>query len=121
MSGIDRRTLGRFALTSAAGVAFAFILLPLVFVVWLAFFRQAIPSFPPQAFLDAAMEASAQEGFAVDMGYNPVVATAKVAPDLKKRIGFGPEEEKLFVNPDLAFLAKRMGELKDFWDKEFKA
>ena len=73
------------------------------------------------AFLDAAMEASAQEGFAVDMGYNPVVANAKVAPDLKKRIGFGPEEEKLFVNPDLAFLAKHMGELKDFWDKEFKA
>ena len=33
------------------------------------------------------MEASAQEGFAIDMGYNPVVANAKVAPDLKKRIG----------------------------------
>ena len=73
------------------------------------------------AFLDAAMEASAQEGFAVDMGYNPVVGNAKVAPELKKRIGFGPEEEKLFVNPDLAFLAKHAAEVKDFWDKEFKA
>ena len=72
-------------------------------------------------FLDAALDASAQEGFAVDMGYNPVVSNAKVAPDLKKRIGFGPEEEKLFVHPDLAFLAKRAGDVKDFWDKEFKA
>jgi putative spermidine/putrescine transport system substrate-binding protein len=73
------------------------------------------------AFLEAALQPSAQEGFAVDMGYNPVVANATVAPDLKKRIGFTPEEEKLLVNPDLEFLAKRTGELKDFWDKEFKS
>ena len=73
------------------------------------------------AFLDAALQASAQEGFAVDMGYNPVVGDAKVAPDLKLRIGFTAEEEKLLVNPDLVFLAKRGAELKDFWDKEFKA
>ncbi len=72
------------------------------------------------AFLDAALEASVQEGFAADMGYNPVVGNAKVPPELKKRIGFTPEEEKLLVNPDLEFLAKRTAELKDFWDKEFK-
>jgi putative spermidine/putrescine transport system substrate-binding protein len=85
----------------------------------------AIPKNAPNkdgayAFLDSAMEASAQEGFAVDMGYNPVVGNAKVAPDLKVRIGFTAEEEKLLVNPDLDFLAKRGTELKDFWDKEFK-
>jgi len=73
------------------------------------------------AFLDAAMEPSAQEAFAVDMGYNPVVGNAKVAADLRKRIGFTPTEEKLLVNPDLEFLAKRNAELKDFWDKQFKA
>lgn len=72
------------------------------------------------AFLDAALEPAAQEGFAVDMGYNPVVGNATVAPDLKKRIGFTAEEEKLLVNPDLEFLATRAAELKDFWDKEFK-
>ena len=72
------------------------------------------------AFLDAALEGSVQEGFAKDMGYNPVVSTAKVPPELRKRIGFSPEEEKLFVNPDLEFIAKRSAELKDFWDKEFK-
>jgi len=73
------------------------------------------------AFLDAALEPSVQEGFAVDMGYNPVVSNAKVDPKLRSRIGFSAEEEKLLVNPDLEFLAKRTGELKDFWDKEFKA
>jgi len=73
------------------------------------------------AYLDAMMAASAQEGFAVDMGYNPVVNNAKIAPELKARIGFTPEEEKLLVNPDLQFLAKHMGELKDFWDKQFVA
>ncbi len=86
----------------------------------------AIPKNAPNkagsyAFLDAALEPSVQEGFAVDMGYNPVVRNAKIAPELKARIGFTPEEEKLIVNPDLEFLAKRMAELKDFWDKEFKA
>jgi len=86
----------------------------------------AIPKNAPNkagayAFLDAALEPSAQEGFAVDMGYNPVVNNAKVTPELRKRIGFTPEEEKLLVNPDLEFLAKRMADLKDFWDKEFKA
>ena len=30
------------------------------------------------------------------------------------------EEEKLLVNPDLDFIAKRAADLKDFWDKEFK-
>lgn len=49
-AGIDRRTLGRWALTGAAGVTLGLILLPLVFVAWLAFFRQAIPSFPPQGY-----------------------------------------------------------------------
>ena len=72
------------------------------------------------AFLDAALSPSAQEGFAADMGYNPVVGNAKVPPELKARIGFTPEEEKLLVNPDLDFIATRSAELKDFWDKEFK-
>jgi putative spermidine/putrescine transport system substrate-binding protein len=73
------------------------------------------------AFLDAALEASVQQGFAADMGYNPVVGNAKVPEDLRKRIGFTDAEQKLFVNPDLDFLAKRAVELKDFWDKQFKA
>ena len=73
------------------------------------------------AFLDAALEPSAQEGFAKDMGYNPVVRNAKVADDLRNRIGFTSAEAELLVNPDLEFLGKRNADLKEFWDKQFEA
>ncbi|MBV1696073.1 MAG: ABC transporter permease [Hyphomicrobiales bacterium] len=44
------RTLGRVALKGAACLTMAYILLPLVFVTWLAFFDQEIPSFPPDGY-----------------------------------------------------------------------
>ncbi len=40
----------RWALNGAAAVALGYILLPLIFVTWLAFFRQEIPSFPPEGY-----------------------------------------------------------------------
>src|SRR3954463_6190034 len=43
-------SIGRWLLNGAAGLALGFILLPLVFVTWLAFFRQEIPSFPPEGY-----------------------------------------------------------------------
>ena len=46
----NQRRLGRIALNGAAGVTLAYILTPLVFVTWLAFFRQEIPSFPPEGY-----------------------------------------------------------------------
>src|SRR6476661_3296509 len=45
-----RVPLGRFLLNGAAVLALGFILLPLVLVTWLAFFRQEIPSFPPEGY-----------------------------------------------------------------------
>src|SRR5436190_24033931 len=47
---VSRQTLGSWALTASAGLALAFVLLPLVFVSWLAFFQQPIPAFPPQGY-----------------------------------------------------------------------
>src|ERR1700751_3770970 len=38
------------ALGAAAGVSLAYILLPMFFVIWLAFFTQEIPSFPPEGY-----------------------------------------------------------------------
>src|SRR4029078_12931663 len=38
------------ALGTDAGVSLAYILLPLFFVIWLAFFAQEIPSFPPEGY-----------------------------------------------------------------------
>jgi putative spermidine/putrescine transport system permease protein len=45
-----RRRARRWVLNGAATVALGYILLPLVFVTWLAFFRQEIPSFPPEGY-----------------------------------------------------------------------
>ncbi len=47
---VSSRTLGRLLLNGAAGLALAYILLPLFFVTWLAFFAQEIPSFPPEGY-----------------------------------------------------------------------
>jgi putative spermidine/putrescine transport system permease protein len=45
-----RAPIGRYALIGTAAVSLGFILLPLLLVTWLAFFRQEIPSFPPQGY-----------------------------------------------------------------------
>ena len=73
------------------------------------------------AYLNAMLEASAQEGFAKDMGYNPTVTNAKVAPDLRKRIGFTDEEQKRLVDLDYGYMAKNDSAFKEWWDKSFKA
>jgi putative spermidine/putrescine transport system permease protein len=49
-TALARVRIGRWALNGAAGIALGFILLPLVLVTWLAFFRQEIPSFPPEGY-----------------------------------------------------------------------
>jgi len=73
------------------------------------------------AYLDAMMAASAQEGFAIDMGYNPTVTNVKVAPDLQKRIGFTEEEQKRLVDLDYAYMGKNDIAFQDWWNKSFKA
>jgi putative spermidine/putrescine transport system substrate-binding protein len=72
------------------------------------------------AYLDAMLAASAQEGFAVDMGYNPTVTNAKVAADLQKRIGFTDEEKKRLVDLDYAYMAKNDSAFQEWWNKSFK-
>jgi putative spermidine/putrescine transport system substrate-binding protein len=72
------------------------------------------------AYLNAMMDASAQELFAIDMGYNPTVTNAKVADDLRKRIGFTDDERKRLVDVDYAYLSKNDAAYKEWWDKSFK-
>jgi putative spermidine/putrescine transport system permease protein len=50
MGGIDRRTIGRWALTGTAALTLFYILMPLISVTWLSFYAQEIPSFPPQGY-----------------------------------------------------------------------
>ena len=66
------------------------------------------------------LQRSAQEAFAVDMGYNPTVSNAVVAPDLNKRIGFTPAQIKALLNPDYHYMTENDVALKEWWDKEFK-
>ena len=73
------------------------------------------------AYMNAMLEKSAQENFAIDMGYNPTVTGATVAPDLQKRIGFTPEEQARLVDLDYGYLAKNDSAMKEWWDKVFKA
>ncbi|MEQ9333820.1 ABC transporter permease [Thalassobaculum sp.] len=48
--GIDTRAIGRWALLAAAALTLLYILLPLFSVTWLSFYRQEIPSFPPDGY-----------------------------------------------------------------------
>ena len=71
MSAASQR-FGRYALNGAAGLSLGFILLPLIFVTWLAFFRQEIPSFPPEGyslkwFSGAAENKSFIDGFTLSL------------------------------------------------------
>jgi putative spermidine/putrescine transport system substrate-binding protein len=72
------------------------------------------------AYLDAMLAQSAQEAFAVDMGYNPTVTNATVAADLNTRIGFTPDEIKKLVDLDYDHMNKNDVALKEWWDKELK-
>jgi putative spermidine/putrescine transport system substrate-binding protein len=72
------------------------------------------------AYIDAMLEKSAQEAFAIDMGYNPTVKNAVVAPDLNKRIGFTPDEVKKIVDLDYDYMNKNDVAFKEWWDKELK-
>ena len=49
-SFIDQRRLGRWALKGFAGLVMFYILAPLIFVTWLSFYQQEIPSFPPEGY-----------------------------------------------------------------------
>jgi putative spermidine/putrescine transport system substrate-binding protein len=73
------------------------------------------------AYMNAMLEKGAQENFAIDMGYNPTVTNATVAPDLHNRIGFTPEEQSRLVDLDYGYLAKNDSAMKEWWDKVFKA
>ena len=46
----DGRAIGRWGLLTAASIGMGYMLLPLAFVIWLSFFRQEIPSFPPEGY-----------------------------------------------------------------------
>ncbi|HYC15353.1 MAG TPA: extracellular solute-binding protein, partial [Stellaceae bacterium] len=73
------------------------------------------------AFMEAMLNPKAQEGFIDDMGYNPTVENVELASATAKRVGFTKEEAANLVLQDYDYLAKNDAQLKEWWDKEFKA
>ena len=73
------------------------------------------------AYMNAMLDKSAQENFAIDMGYNPTVTNAVVEPGLNKRIGFTPDEVKKLVDLDYDYMNKNDVAFKEWWDKELKS
>lgn len=47
---LDTRRLGRWSLNAVAIFAMAYLLTPLVSITWLSFWRQEIPTFPPEGY-----------------------------------------------------------------------
>ena len=73
------------------------------------------------AFLDAMLDPKPQEGFIEDMGYNPSVSDVELTSAMANRVGFSAEEQKNLLVQDYDYLAKNDAQLKEWWDKEFKA
>jgi putative spermidine/putrescine transport system substrate-binding protein len=73
------------------------------------------------AYLDAMLAPSAQIGFAETMGYNPTVSNARVPDAIAARVGFTTDEQTRLITPNYDYLAKNDSQLKEWWDKVFKA
>jgi putative spermidine/putrescine transport system permease protein len=50
LGAVDGRMLRRWLLKAAAAVTLFYILVPLISVTWVSFYRQEIPSFPPEGY-----------------------------------------------------------------------
>ena len=73
------------------------------------------------AFVNASLEASAQTGFARSMGYNGSNRTVTYPEDIRSRIAFTPEEQANMIMPDYEYLARNDAQIRDWWDRVFKA
>lgn len=73
------------------------------------------------AYLDAMLEPSAQVAFGETMGYNPTVSNARMPEAVAKRVGFTKEEQGKLITPSYEYIAKVDSQIKEWWDKVFKA
>ncbi len=109
--GPGGQSLGRHALNGAAALSLLFILMPLIFVTWLAFFRQEIPSFPPEGyslkwFAAAANNKAFIDGFVLSLQVGiaaTLIGLALGVPAslalVRHRIPLGPAANTLLLLP----------------------
>ncbi len=72
------------------------------------------------AYLNAALDPTAQAGFGESMGYNGTVDNVIMPDALLKRIGFTDAERAKLMMPDYDYLAKTDADLQEWWNKVFK-
>lgn len=73
------------------------------------------------AFLNASLQPEAQANFAKNMGYMPPSPNAPIPADVMARISIPEEAKKKVMLQDDEYLLKNDAQLKDWWDKVFKA
>jgi putative spermidine/putrescine transport system substrate-binding protein len=67
-------------------------------------------------YINAMLQPSAQQGFAVDMGYLPTVDNAGLTGKVAEQLALPNPPPKL-IPPDFAFLAKAQPDIADWWKK----
>lgn len=73
------------------------------------------------AYLDAMLDARAQQGFAERMGYAPTVRDAVLPEELAREVLLNEEERTRLLKLDYAYSTERTQRTLDFWNKQFKA
>jgi putative spermidine/putrescine transport system substrate-binding protein len=92
-----------------------------LYISLLAMPRNAPHKDEAYAYLNASLEPQAQVNFAIDMGYNPVVGNATPPAAVTERIGFSESEREHLISPNAEYIVKNDAQLKEWWDKVFKA
>ncbi|NYT64511.1 extracellular solute-binding protein [Alcaligenaceae bacterium] len=72
------------------------------------------------AYLNALLSPTVQQGFAETMGYSPVITNANLSAELQAAVGFSEQELQGLVAPDFELLMKNKSALLDFWNRDFR-
>lgn len=70
--------------------------------------------------IDLALDARAQAGFARRMGYLPTVTDAEIPADIATAISLNEQQRARMLTPDYAYLAQNHQRILDFWNRDFK-
>ncbi|MBV9521403.1 MAG: ABC transporter substrate-binding protein [Alphaproteobacteria bacterium] len=73
------------------------------------------------AYLDAILDPRPQADFITAMGYNPTIDNLQPEGEMAQRVAFTPAEQEAMLVQDYDYLAKNDAQIKEWWDKEFKA
>ena len=70
-----------------------------------------------QQFLQHVVSAESQALLAADSGWGPVNRTAKLAPEVAKKVVFGPEKVNALISPNYEVINARRAEWTQRWNR----